>query len=213
MKLDEPGPLQEQRLDAVAAQLRASGARTVLDLGCGPGELLVRLAADPHFEQLVGVDNSLPVLAEARRVLGLADAPRKQPQVRLLHGSFTEADARFAGFDAATLVETIEHLDPQRLSTLERAVFGCYRPGSVLLTTPNREYNVLYGMPHGTFRHPGHRFEWTRDKFRRWARGTAERNGYAVTLCGIGTPDETFGCPTQMAVFRQRPALHDARTV
>jgi 3' terminal RNA ribose 2'-O-methyltransferase Hen1 len=199
----EPDALQEQRLDAVAGRLRDCGARSVLDLGCGSGELVARLAAEARFEHIVGVDLSPSILATARELLGPAvvDGAR----VRLLCASFAEADDRLAGFDAAALVETLEHVDPGRLALVERAVFAGYRPRTVIVTTPNREYNPRYGLADGALRHPDHRFEWGRARFGRWAQGVGERNGYAVTFGGIGEADEQYGCPTQMALFRQRP--------
>lgn len=121
--------------------------------------------------------------------------------MELFEASFAEPDDRFAGFDAAALVETIEHVDAHRLSSVERAVFGSYRPGTVVMTTPNSEYNPIHGAHGGSFRHPDHRFEWTRAKFRDWARGVAARNGYRVAFGDIGEPDAELGSSTQMAVF------------
>jgi hypothetical protein len=124
-------------------------------------------------------------------------------RVRLLHASFAQSDERLTGFDAATLVETIEHIDPGRLSAVEQAVFGYYRPRVVLVTTPNADYNVLHGIPPGVFRHSDHRFEWGRTRFRQWAMNVAKRNAYAVIFIDIGEPDPELGSSTQMAVFKQ----------
>jgi small RNA 2'-O-methyltransferase len=192
--------LHDERLDAVMRRLVASGARSVLDLGCGSGELLVRLVAARQFERIVGVDISLEALAAARDRLGMGPA-MDNGRVRLLQASFTRADQRLTGFDAALLVETIEHIDPGRLSALEDAVFAGYRPASVLVTTPNHEYNVIHGIPPGALRHPDHRFEWTRAKFRSWALRVAKRNGYSASFHDIGDPDPILGGSTQMAIF------------
>lgn len=203
--------LHDERLDAVMRRLVASGARSVLDLGCGSGELLVRLVAAPQFERIVGIDISLEALAEAQGRLRMGSG-MDNGRVQLLQASFTQADERLKGFDAALLVETIEHIDPGRLSALEDAVFACYRPASVLVTTPNHEYNVIHGMPPGTFRHPDHRFEWTRAKFRSWALRVAKRNGHSASFHDIGDPDPILGGSTQMAIFSvvERSANHAA---
>lgn len=189
--------LHEQRLDTVAGYLLATGARSVLDLGCGPGELLQRLAAHSQFERIVGIDISPAELARAREALG------PQDRVELRQASFAQADSRLCGFDVAALVETIEHIDPNRLGHVEQAVFGSYRPARVLVTTPNQEYNVLHGMRPGTLRHPDHRFEWPRARFRHWARGVAARHGYGVYFCDIGEVDPELGASTQMAMFER----------
>jgi small RNA 2'-O-methyltransferase len=191
--------LHIERLETVVRQLRLSGARSVLDLGCGPGELLLRLAREPRFQRLVGIDISPDALAIARRRLGLGYAD--DPRITLLQASFAQADERLTGFDAAVLLETVEHINPHRLSAVESAVLSHYRPRIIIITTPNQEYNVLHGLPHGVFRHPDHRFEWSRARFRAWARGIARRNDYTVTFGNIGEIHPLLGSSTQMATF------------
>jgi 3' terminal RNA ribose 2'-O-methyltransferase Hen1 len=195
--------LNEQRLRAVHEALKATGARRVLDLGCGEGKLLRRLAEDAQFAEVVGLDVSTRALDIAeerlRRTRHLDDPGR----VKLLHGSLVYRDARLTGFDAAAAVEVIEHLDPPRLTAFERVVFEFARPAAVVLTTPNAEYNVRFpGLAAGKFRHRDHRFEWTRAEFRTWAEALAGRHGYMVTFAGIGEEDAAVGPPTQMGMFR-----------
>jgi small RNA 2'-O-methyltransferase len=199
--------LHEERLDTVVQHLLRSGARRVLDLGCGNGELLLRLADYARFEQLVGIDIDEAALAAARRALGL-DPSGPTGRMHVRHGSFLAADAALCGFDAATMVETIEHIDARYLSRVEGAVFASLRPQTVLVTTPNQEYNVLHGIAPGELRHPDHRFEWTRAKFRQWARGVARRNGYRVSFFDIGPPDALHGSTTQMARFVNGAPVH-----
>jgi len=198
---DEVTSLHDERLDKIVQVLRHHRAETVLDLGCGAGELLARLASEPAFRQIVGLDISLAALSTARDLLERLGHPADGSRLSLSHASFTEASDDFRGFDAAVMLETLEHIDPQRLSVLEKAVFGGFRPTLVIVTTPNREYNVLHGLPQGTLRHRDHRFEWDRDKFRQWATGVAGRNGYQVTFDAIGPVDPLYGSSTQMAVF------------
>lgn len=197
---DDASDLHEARIAAVIRRLSECGARSVLDLGCGDGKLIERLAEMPAFERIVGIDISVDALAAARLRLGLEHGAA-QARIDLHHASFTEEEREFRGFDAAVLLETIEHIEPDRLSLLERAVFGGLRPGQVLVTTPNQEYNPLLSLSPGSLRHPDHRFEWTRARFRRWAAGVAERNGYGVVFEDIGDPDPVLGASTQMACF------------
>jgi len=196
--------LHEERLNAVVRHLLDSGAARVLDLGCGPGELLRRLARQPQFTCIVGIDIDERALGEARFALGIG-FPGPADRVQVRYGSFEETDTELTGFDAAALVETIEHIDPGRLSRVERAVFGSMRPRTVLVTTPNQEYNALHGMAPGQRRHPGHRFEWSRAKFRQWAQGIAGRNSYCVSFIDIGPSDPLCGSSTQMARFNAPP--------
>jgi 3' terminal RNA ribose 2'-O-methyltransferase Hen1 len=200
--LERPVALRDQRLDAVAAALRDSGARRVCDLGCGSGALLARLLGD-GYEEVLGADVSVRALEAAARRLKLDemhDAQRRR--IALIQSPLTYRDRRLAGYDAAALVEVVEHLDPPRLAAVEANVFGSARPGTVVVTTPNAEYNVRWeGLAAGERRHRDHRFEWTRAEFAEWAAGVAERRGYAVRQAPIGPEDAEVGAPTQMAVF------------
>jgi 3' terminal RNA ribose 2'-O-methyltransferase Hen1 len=203
--VERPLKLNEVRLSSVVDQLRQAGAKRVLDLGCGEGKLLRLLLRDKSFDEIVGVDVSHRALEVAQRRLHWDRMPERQRlRIRLLHGSLTYRDRRLEGFDAAAVVEVIEHLDPSRLRSFERVVFECARPGSVIVTTPNREYNAKFeNLPAGKMRHRDHRFEWTREEFQAWGNGVAERFGYAVRYEPIGPEDDELGAPTQMGVFRR----------
>jgi 3' terminal RNA ribose 2'-O-methyltransferase Hen1 len=203
--LEKPLSLNEQRLGAVLAALRASAAKRVLDLGCGEGRLLRELLKDKQFEEIVGMDVSIRTLETVRDRLKLDRLPERQAaRIKLMHGSLIYRDRRLEGFDSAAVVEVVEHLDRPRLLAFERAVFEFARPGTVVLTTPNREYNVTWeNVGVGRLRHPDHRFEWTRQEFRDWAEGIVRKHGYSVRFLPVGTVDETLGSPTQMAVFER----------
>ncbi|QFZ19135.1 methyltransferase [Saccharothrix syringae] len=192
-----------RRREAVVAELKAAGARRVLDLGCGGGALLRALLREPEFTEVLGVDVSARALAVAARALRLDELPERQrARVALRQSWLTYADPALAGYDAAVLMEVVEHLDPDRLPALEHAVFTVARPRVVLVTTPNVEYNELFeGLPAGQLRHADHRFEWTRAEFRDWAAGVADRRGYAVRHLPVGPEDAERGAPTQLAVF------------
>ncbi|MFD5774612.1 3' terminal RNA ribose 2'-O-methyltransferase Hen1 [Streptomyces fungicidicus] len=200
---EKPTPLAVQRREAILAALRAAGASRVLDLGCGQGQLVQAMLRDPSFTEVVGLDVSVRALTIASRRLKLDRMGERQAaRVKLLQGSLAYTDKRLRGYDAAVLSEVIEHLDLPRLPALEYAVFGAARPRTVLVTTPNVEYNVRWeSLPAGHVRHGDHRFEWTRDEFRAWARMVAERHGYDVEFVPVGPDDPEVGPPTQMAVF------------
>ena len=204
--LEERISLNQQRLATVLGALRATGARRVLDLGCGEGRLLRMLLDDPQFQEIVGMDvahRSLEFAADRLKLDRLA--PRQRERIRLLHGALTYRDARLEGFDAAAVVEVIEHLDPPRLAAFERVLWQHARPAAVVVTTPNAEYNVRWPtLPAGNFRHRDHRFEWTRAEFQGWAAAVAERWGYTVRFAAVGPDDPEVGSPTQMAVFTRR---------
>src|SRR2546423_1000323 len=186
--LEKPISLNEQRLGAVVASLRASGAKRVLDLGCGEGKLIRELLKDKQFEEIVGLDVSIRALEIAQRRLKVDRLPTMQAnRLKLIHGSLMYRDKRLEGFDAAAVVEVVEHLDPPRLSAFERVLFEFSRPRTVVLTTPNREYNVTWEtLPAGEVREPDHRFEWTRQEFQSWASGIAARFGYDVRFLPVG---------------------------
>jgi 3' terminal RNA ribose 2'-O-methyltransferase Hen1 len=185
--------LNEQRLNAVVAALKSANAKRVLDLGCGEGKLLRTLLGDRSFDEIVGFDVSHRTLQIANERLRLERLPdRQRERIKLIQGSLTYRDQRLAGFDAAAVVEVIEHLDQP--------------PATVVLTTPNVEYNVRFEtLPAGTFRHKDHRFEWTRAQFSEWAERISQTHNYNVRYLPVGPEDSVVGAPTQMAVFERSP--------
>jgi 3' terminal RNA ribose 2'-O-methyltransferase Hen1 len=195
--------LNEQRLGSVLAALKSLGAARVLDLGCGEGRLLQALLKEKQFAEIVGMDVSHRALEFAHDRLHYDRLPPVQKErLRLLHGSLIYRDQRLAGFDAAAVVEVIEHLDAARLAAFERVLFECAKPKHIVITTPNSEYNVKWEtLPAGKFRHRDHRFEWTRAEFQTWANNAAARFGYNARFLPVGPEDLTVGSPTQMAVF------------
>ena len=203
--IEKPLSLNAQRMGSVLAALKATGATQVLDLGCGEGNLLRDLLKEKQFNRIVGMDVSVRSLQRAADRLKLDRMPDLQRQrIELIHGSLIYRDERLAGFDAASCVEVIEHLDPPRLLAFERAIFEYARPAAVVITTPNREYNVMWEtLPAGQFRHRDHRFEWTRSEFRSWAERVADAHDYTVRFLPVGPDDEAVGSPTQMGVFER----------
>jgi len=201
--VEEPLRLNEERIASVASVLKSVGAKRVLDLGCGEGQLVQALLKVPTFEHITGVDVSVRALETAARRLRLKDAHETlRARVQLVHGSLVYRDARLAGFDAAAVVEVVEHLDPSRLASFERVVFEYARPTTVVVTTPNREYNVRFpSLPSGRMRHRDHRFEWSRSEFQDWAGRVAAGHGYTTRFLPVGRDDPEVGSPTQMAVF------------
>jgi 3' terminal RNA ribose 2'-O-methyltransferase Hen1 len=200
---ERPTPLAVLRREAIVAALRACGAARVLDLGCGQGQLVAALLREPRFTEIVGVDVSVRALDIAARRLRLDTMGERQAgRITLFQGSLAYTDARLKGYDAAVLSEVIEHLDLPRLPALEYAVFAAARPRTVVVTTPNVEYNVRWEtLPAGHVRHSDHRFEWTRAEFAGWAGAVAERHGYHVAFAPVGPDDPEVGPPTQLAVF------------
>jgi 3' terminal RNA ribose 2'-O-methyltransferase Hen1 len=200
---ERPVPLADQRRGAVLAAIRASGARNVVDLGCGEGVLLSDLLAERSIDRVIGTDVSVGALQVAARKLRLdAMTDPERARIELFQSSLTYRDDRIAGFDVAVMMEVIEHIDAPRLPAVARAVFGFARPATVIVTTPNIEHNVRYeSLEPGEPRHRDHRFEWTRREFAAWADGVASRFGYRVRFLPVGPDDDEVGPPTQMAIF------------
>lgn len=199
-----PMRLHDERLDIVAEAMRASGAAVVADLGCGEGRLISRLLRHKPFEKIIGLDVSAQALGHASERLRLDRAGAPEGRVVLLHGALTYRDDRWRDAEAVALVEVVEHLDPDRLPMAVEVVFGDARPATVIVTTPNADFNALFPtLPAGAFRHPDHRFEWSRAEFKAWVSDIEARFGYTAEISGIGPEDEELGSVTQMAIFRR----------
>lgn len=203
--LEAPLRLNDRRMAAVVDAVKSTDAETVIDLGCGEGRLIRELLRIRKLRKIVGVDVSSTALEFAERRLRLQEMPDNQRRrIGLMHGSVTYRDARLQGFGVAVATEVIEHIDPDRLGAFERSVFEFAKPGAVIVTTPNAEYNATFErMEPGQMRHPDHRFEWTRAEFAAWCEGICQSHGYAVEHLDIGDAHPEFGPPTQMAIFRR----------
>ena len=208
-KIEKALHLNEERLGAVLSTLKASRAETIVDLGCGSGKLLGLLLKEKQFTKIMGFDVSIRSLEIAHERLHMKDLPPMQKErIELLHGSLMYRDKRLAGFDAAAVIEVIEHLDQPRLKAFERVLFEFARPGLIVLTTPNREYNSLWEtIGPEKLRHKDHRFEWTRDEFEAWANGIAEAYNYTTKFLPVGAADDKLGAPTQMCIFSQGESI------
>ena len=195
--------LNQQRLNSVVEALKQNNAKKVVDLGCGQGNLLKILLKDIYFEKITGVDVSYRSLEITKERLDRLHLPRNQwDKLELFQGGLTYRDKRITGYDAATIIEVIEHLDLSRLSAFERVLFEFARPQTVIVTTPNIEYNIKFeSLPAGKLRHKDHRFEWTRAEFQIWGKQVGENFDYHVEFRNIGDEDLEVGSPTQMAVF------------
>ena len=197
--------LHQQRLQTVVETIKKSGAQTVLDLGCGEGKLLRLLLQDPQFSQILGMDVSYRSLQKAQERLYLEEMPtRQRERIQLKQGSLMYRDEALSGYDAAAVVEVIEHLDSDRLKAFEKVLFQYAQPKTIVITTPNREFNVMWpDLPAGQFRHPDHRFEWSRAEFQAWATKIAAENGYSVRVENLGQEVAKVGSPSQMGVFER----------
>lgn len=197
--VEKPISLNERRMTAVVKALLEAGAAGIVDLGCGEGKLLAELVRERRFKEIVGVDVSPRTLEIARDRLKITDD--ENARLKVFQSSLTYRDQRLIGFDAAAVIEVVEHLDTDRLDAFRKFVFREVRPKTVVLTTPNGEYNAKFGLPPGRFRHRDHRFEWTRAEFQTWVTAVGAEFGYSAKISFIGDEDESLGAPTQMAVF------------
>ncbi len=199
----KPVNLNQQRMAAVAAVLKSHDAKRVIDLGCGEGSLLKVLLEDRFFERLMGVDVSFRALEIAKKRLRVEQIPMHQRErIQLMQGSLIYRDERLIGYDAAAVIEVIEHMDLNRIRAFEQVLFQFAQPPVVVITTPNAEFNVLFpSLEKGHFRHQDHRFEWTRQEFQDWAESVCKQFGYRVEFQGIGFDAPEVGTPSQMGVF------------
>lgn len=195
--------LNTQRMETVKNAVLASGAASVIDLGCGECRLTSLLLNEPQIKKVAACDVSVSVLEKAAQRLRLDRMqPYRKNKLTLMQASLTYRDKRFEGYDCACVIEVIEHIEPMRIPSFERAVFEFAAPRTVILTTPNREYNANYErMQENSLRHGDHRFEWTRAEFAEWTEHVCEKFGYICEISGIGDADEKLGAPTQMGVF------------
>lgn len=198
--------LHELRLLAAKDALKESGAQKVLDLGCGEGKLIRHLMKETQFTQITGLDVTYQSLLRAKERLYFDHlSPKIKERIQLLHGSLMYKDERLLKHDAAALVEVIEHIELDRLDTFEKIVFDYLQLKTIIISTPNAEYNAVYEfLEDGNYRHDDHRFEWTRAEFKQWCNSIAETYNYEYIISFIGDENEEHGTPSQMAIFNKK---------
>jgi 3' terminal RNA ribose 2'-O-methyltransferase Hen1 len=198
--------LHDKRLQLVTEKIIASGATTVLDLGCGEGKLIKLLMKESQITQISGMDVSYQELLRAKDKLRYDEmAPKQKERIQLFQGSLMYRDKRFEGFEAAAVVEVIEHLELNRLKAFERVLFEFAHPKTIVLTTPNQEYNVMWEkLDAETMRHEDHRFEWNREEFKTWVEQISEKYNYTYSIFYIGDEAENVGSPSQGVVFTDK---------
>ena len=175
----------------MVAALKSSGAKGCSIWAVAKGSSSKRSSTTGPLRTLWVWTSPIVCWRIARERLKLDRLPAtQQARLTLMQGALTYRDKRLTGYDAAAVVEVIEHLDPPRLAAFERVLFEFARPGAVVMTTPNAEYNVKFeALPAGSLRHRDHRFEWTRAEFQTWATGVAARFHRAIFTYRAGRPE------------------------
>jgi SAM-dependent methyltransferase len=128
-------PAYSPQLEAVLAdELGLDGTGRLLDGGCGPGILTVRLA--PLFEEAVGLDPDAAMLAEARR----AAAERGVANIRWVEARAEDLPGAAPGpYRTVTFGQAFHWTDEQRVA---ETVYDLLEPGGALAlivhTVPGR---------------------------------------------------------------------------
>jgi SAM-dependent methyltransferase len=119
----------ERFVAAFAAEFPALQRGSVLDLGCGPGDIVIRLAQRFPALTVHGLDGSRAMLAfaEAR----LAELPQLRARVQFIAGVLPGAPLPLPRYDAIVSNSLLHHLhDPQ---VLWRSVRAAGAPGAAVL--------------------------------------------------------------------------------
>ncbi|WP_310831561.1 3' terminal RNA ribose 2'-O-methyltransferase Hen1 [Paenibacillus pedocola] len=194
--------LNDLRYAAIAAAVEELYAKaTIVDFGSGEGKLSAKLSSVPGVREIKAVEPSAASQLRAMdRFAKLADKPGiivPDP----VTGSLFYFDESLRGKDVMILCEVIEHIDEYRLARVMENIFAEYAPKTLIVTTPNKDYNAVYEMEQEELRHGDHRFEWGRKAFSVWCARWTETFDYTAELTGIGEGSVEFGYPTQMAIF------------
>lgn len=201
--------LNELRYRAIVEQVSLLPQRKqVIDFGAGEGKLSVRLGQIEGVEQVWAVEPSMQ--SQLRAIDRFAKLEGRTDDVIpvITIGSLFYRDERWVDQDVIILCEVIEHINEVRLPQVIHTLFTDYRPQTLIMTTPNREYNEVYQMDADEIRHTDHRFEWTRAELEQYCTQWIQNRPYTFTISGIGDKHEQHGQPTQMVVFRRTGGQH-----
>lgn len=138
--------------------------QTVLEVGCGEGEVASRLAVTHPLARIVALDVDHPVVEEAQR---------RHPGLAVLTASADRLPFPDDSFDLVVLSEVLEHLDDPDAALAEAARVS---RSHCIFTVPHepiwRGLNMLRGAYVRDFGNtPGHVQHWGRREFVRFVRG------------------------------------------
>ncbi|MEK4148209.1 3' terminal RNA ribose 2'-O-methyltransferase Hen1 [Robertmurraya sp. FSL W8-0741] len=176
---------------------------SIVDFGSGEGKLSVQLGFIEGVKEILAVEPSESASIKALKRYEKMARKENFLMPEQIIGSLFYFDERLKNKDIVILCEVIEHIDKHRLPKIMKTILNDYKPKVVMITTPNQEYNKVYKM-NEEYRHPDHRFEWTRDEFREWCEIQNGKNDYELTFDGIGEEHELYGTPTQMCLFMRK---------
>jgi len=198
--------LNDIRLDSVFNELVQNKIYSVIDIGCGEGKLIQKLIKSSQFNKIAGMDVSYKELLKAKARMFFDEmAPRQKSRIDLFHGSIVYKDERLRIYQAATVIEVIEHLDEEKLHIFEKVLFEYTNPEFIIITTPNIEFNETYKkINKQDLRHHDHRFEWTREEFQSWSEKLAKKYNYNIEFKNVGESIKDIGSPTQMGIFKHK---------
>lgn len=117
---------QRRKLDIVCRKLGLSEGRSLLDIGCGWGSLVIHAAAKYGVEA-TGVTVSKEQAAHARawaRDAGVGD------RVEIINGDYRDVRGEF---DAVASIGMVEHVGRRKLGTYFDSVIGALRPNGLFL--------------------------------------------------------------------------------
>lgn len=202
-KLEKKIRLNDLRIQKITETIKSKEISSIIDLGCGEGKYVKEFLKISKLDKVTGIEVSTTTLTKAEQRINIDRLPEKvRGKLSLLQGSLTYNDKRVQGYDLATCIEVIEHIDEDRLDAFKQSLFGFAKPKHVILTTPNAEFNVTFeSLPKGKLRHSDHRFEWDRKTFEQWCNDICSDYGYKATFDTIGEVHPEYGAPTQMAIF------------
>lgn len=194
--------LNDLRYEQIIETVTALKPETIVDLGAGEGKLSVKLGYVKGVKEVLAAEPSQSAALKMKARFEKAEGPGfVYPE--MIWSSLFYKDDRLRGKDVIVLCEVIEHIDEERLPGVMTTILSDYRPGALILTTPNQEYNSVYGLD-ASYRHPDHRFEWTRAEFQEWCEQRNKKGNYTLEFIGIGEEDAQYGHPTQMCVFKRK---------
>ena len=189
--------LNTMRYEAIVNQVKQLQHSIVIDMGAGEGKLTEQLAQIKTIDKLYAVDPSNAALMKMTKRFSDAEFS-VTPTIQW--GSLYYEEDNFRKADVFILCEVIEHINEDRLPQLMHLITDTYAPKSIIITTPNAEYNRVYELQQ--MRHDDHRFEWTRAQFKAWCSKVSPQ--YELHFEGIGVEHPAYGTPTQMCVMTRR---------
>jgi len=174
------GYAHEQRIDVVESLIDFK--RSIIDFGCGHGDFAKRLN-----HRLEKTNKRYYAIDKDDEMLRVVKKRMKDAENVIFGASFPEDMIEGEDFDVI-MSEVIEHMKKDEATKVVKDILGKQHVKSLIITTPNKDFNTFFLFYDDEMRYEDHQFEMGKEEFIKWVGEITGdiKNGLGLQLLEIG---------------------------